>query len=110
LETDYTPQHVAQLLRSGPLQLLDVREPHERQAGRIPGSLHVPLAELPERLEEIEREREVVVYCRSGGRSAMAAQALRQAGYDAHNMAGGLLEWNAAGLDMDPPGGYVADA
>jgi rhodanese-related sulfurtransferase len=50
----------------------------------------------------------VVLYCRSGARSAMAADALRGVGFDAHNMLGGLLEWDAAGLPLEPDDGYVA--
>jgi rhodanese-related sulfurtransferase len=50
----------------------------------------------------------VVFYCRSGSRSAMATEAFRGAGFDAHNMVGGLLEWNAAGLPLEPADGYVA--
>jgi rhodanese-related sulfurtransferase len=50
-----------------------------------------------------------VFYCRIGGRSAMATEAFAQAGYDAHNMAGGMLAWAAAGLPMTPEGGVVAD-
>jgi rhodanese-related sulfurtransferase len=49
----------------------------------------------------------VVFYCRSGGRSAMATQAFSEAGYDAHNMTGGLLAWDAAGLPLEPESGYV---
>jgi rhodanese-related sulfurtransferase len=50
----------------------------------------------------------VILYCRSGGRSAMATQALLQAGFDAHNMSGGMLAWDAANLEIEPAGGYVA--
>jgi rhodanese-related sulfurtransferase len=50
----------------------------------------------------------VVFYCRSGSRSAMATEAFRGAGFNAHNMVGGLLEWNAAGLPLEPADGYVA--
>ncbi len=49
----------------------------------------------------------MVFYCRSGARSAMATQAFSEAGFDAHNMAGGLLAWDAAGLPLEPDGGYV---
>jgi rhodanese-related sulfurtransferase len=49
----------------------------------------------------------VIFYCRSGARSAMATEAFIEAGYDAHNMSGGMLEWQAAGLEMEPADGYV---
>ena len=66
------------------------------------------ISDLQRELESIDRNRPVVFYCRSGSRSAMATQAFRQAGFDAHNMTGGLLEWEAAGLPLDPADGYVA--
>jgi rhodanese-related sulfurtransferase len=109
VSSDYTPQQVAELLEHGSIQLIDVRQLHEHEAGRIGGSRHVELAELPAEADTIERDRPVVFYCRVGGRSAMATQAFRGAGFDAHNMEGGLLDWEAAGLPLEPEGGYVAD-
>ena len=105
---DYTPQQVAELLEQGEIQLIDVRQPEEHEAGRIAGDRFIELAELAGQVETIDRDRPVVFYCRSGSRSAMATEAFRGAGFDAHNMLGGLIEWNAAGLPLDPPGGYVA--
>ena len=105
---DYTPQHVAELLAQGEIQLIDVRQPEEREAGRIAGDRFIELAQLGGQVETIDRDRPVVFYCRSGSRSAMATEAFRGAGFDAHNMLGGLLEWDAAGLPLDPPDGYVA--
>src|SRR5258708_39403973 len=108
MDAEYTPDEVAALLASGEIQLIDVREPEEWAAGRIAGAKLIELGELNERAGEIDRERQVVFYCRSGSRSAMAAQAFQAAGYDAHNMEGGLLEWNGRGLPLDPRGGFVA--
>jgi rhodanese-related sulfurtransferase len=105
---DYTPQEVAELLARDEIQLIDVRQPHEHEAGRIGGDRPIELMELAAQAETIEREKPVVFYCRSGSRSAMATQAFADAGYDAHNMAGGLIEWEAAGLPLDPPDGHVA--
>lgn len=105
----YEPRQVAELLAHDQVQLIDVRQSHEHDAGRIAGDRLIELAELPVQAQTIDRERPVVLYCRSGSRSAMAAQALRRAGFDAHNMAGGLLEWQSAGLPMEPRDGYVAD-
>jgi len=105
---DYTPQQVADLLARGDIQLIDVRQPEEREAGRIAGDRFIELAQLAGQADTIDRDRPVVFYCRSGARSAMATEAFRGAGFDAHNMLGGLLEWDAAGLPLDPPGGYVA--
>jgi rhodanese-related sulfurtransferase len=106
---DYTPQEVAELLERGAIQLIDVRQPHEHEAGRIAGARYIELTQLTAQAETIDRERPVVFYCRVGGRSAMATEAFRSAGFDAHNMAGGLLEWDAAGLPLDPADGYVAE-
>jgi rhodanese-related sulfurtransferase len=105
---DYTPREVAELLDAGGIQLIDVREPEEHAAGAIAGDRHIPLAELSAQAASIDPARPVVFYCRSGARSAMASEAFRTAGYDAHNMAGGLLDWGAAGLPLVPDGGYVA--
>jgi rhodanese-related sulfurtransferase len=105
---DYTPQEVAELLAAGDIQLIDVRQPEEREAGRIAGDRFVELSQLPAQADNIDRDRPIVFYCRSGSRSAMATEAFRGAGFDAHNMVGGLLDWDAAGLPLDPPDGYVA--
>ncbi len=108
MDGDYSPQDVAKLLENGDIQLVDVREPDEHEAGRIAGGRLVPLGELAAQAGTISRGEPVVFYCRSGSRSAMAAEAFRQAGFDAHNMTGGLLEWAAAGLPLEPDGGHVA--
>ena len=109
MTTDYTAQEVAELLARGEIELIDVREPGEYEAGRIAGARHIPLGELVEQAESIDRDRAVVFYCRSGGRSAMATEAFRGAGYDAHNMLGGLLDWDAGGLPLEPDDGHVAE-
>jgi rhodanese-related sulfurtransferase len=110
MDPDQTPQQVFELLEHGAIQLIDVRESYEHDAGRIAGDRLVGLAELTAQAPTIERDRPVVFYCRSGARSAMAAEAFRGAGYDAHNMSGGLLDWVAAGLPLEPPDGVVADS
>jgi len=108
VDGDYTPRQVAELHARGEVQLIDVRQRHEHDAGRIAGGRLIELTDLAEQAQTIARERPVVLYCRSGSRSAMATAALRQAGFDAHNMTGGMLEWDAAGLPIEPDGGYVA--
>jgi rhodanese-related sulfurtransferase len=105
---DFTPQQVAELMARGDIQLIDVREPNEHEAGRIAGDRLVVLSELAGEVDTIDRGRPVVFYCRSGSRSAMASEAFRGAGFDAHNMVGGLLEWHAGGLPLEPADGYVA--
>jgi rhodanese-related sulfurtransferase len=107
---DYTPQQVADLLKAGDFQLIDVRQPQEHEAGRIAGDRLIELGRLSEEAANVDQNRPVIFYCRSGGRSAMATQAFAQAGYDAHNMVGGLLVWAAAGLPLEPDGGTVAEA
>ena len=97
-------------LQRGVIQLIDVREVYEHEAGRIAGDRLVGLTELAAQAETIDRDRPVVFYCRSGSRSAMAAEAFRGAGFDAHNMVGGLVDWTAAGLPLVPESGYVADS
>jgi rhodanese-related sulfurtransferase len=105
---DYTPQQVAALMERGDIQLIDVRQPEEHEAGRIAGDRLVVLSDLSAEVDTIDRSRPVVFYCRSGARSAMATDAFRGAGFEAHNMLGGLLEWDAAGLPLEPSDGYVA--
>lgn len=105
---DLSPARVAELMRDG-AQVIDVREPYEREAGRIPDdSAHIELDRLTAEADAIDLERPVVFYCRSGSRSALAAQAFAAAGYDAHNLDGGLKAWVAHGLPLEPAGGRVA--
>ena len=105
---EYSPQEVAELHANGDTQLIDVRQLDQPRTSDPAGLVLVALAELAVRAGEIDRDRPVVFYCRSGSRSAMATEAFRGAGYDAHNMAGGLLDWQAAGLPLEPDDGYVA--
>lgn len=102
----WTPAQVAERLARGEIELIDVRLDYERVAGHIPGSRHIELGELSGSAGSIPRDRPVVLQCRVGGRSAMAAQALHRAGWDAHNMSGGAEAWVAAGLPFE---GVVAE-
>ena len=104
---DLSPARVAELLRDG-AQLVDVREPYEHEAGRIAGDLHVELERLTAEAGSIDRERPVVFYCRTGSRSALAAQAFAAAGFEAHNLDGGLKAWVKDGLPIVPADGHVA--
>ena len=75
--------------------LLDVREPNEFKIGRIPGSTLIPLGEVPQRVNEIPRGKEIIVHCKMGGRSANAAAYLRTQGYtNVKNLKGGILDWS----------------
>ncbi len=107
MSEEFSPQQVADLLADDRWQVIDVRTAHEHAAGHIPGTRLIELSELPMQAGTIDRDRPVVLYCRSGARSAMATEALLQAGYDAHNMAGGMLDWHAAGLALEPADGTV---
>ncbi|MDF9714881.1 rhodanese-like domain-containing protein [Nocardioides sp. ChNu-99] len=92
------------------LPVLDVREPSEWAAGHIEGALHVPLNELPARLDEVPTEQTLVV-CKAGGRSGQAVAWLTQQGRDVVNLDGGMLDWEAAGRPVVADGDaapYVA--
>ncbi len=88
-------------LRGNPdVFIVDVREQDEFAAGHIPEATLIPLGQLSNRLNEIPKDKTVVAVCRSGNRSGQATQILRQAGFDAHNMQGGMISWEQAGLDV----------
>jgi rhodanese-related sulfurtransferase len=108
LPEELTPRQVADLLQNGDTQLVDVREPYEHEAGRIAGDLHIELDRLPEQAGSLDRDRPVVFYCRSGSRSALAAQAFGASGFSAHNLTGGLQAWVKDGLPIEPADGRVA--
>ncbi len=91
--------------------LLDVREDDEWTAGHAPAAVHVRLGELGARVDELPRDREVYVICRTGNRSAYAAQALAFGGLNAINVADGMTGWAVAGRPMISENGaepYVA--
>ena len=84
----------------GDATFLDVREPFEYVAGHVAGSLHVPMNDVGARLDEIPRDRPIVVVCHLGQRSALVADFLRKQGVEAHNLEGGLEAWAAAGYEL----------
>ena len=108
-EHELQPEEVQERLARGEIQLIDVREQYEWDAGRIAGARHVELERLAGRAGEVPRDRPVVFQCRLGARSAMATQAFRSAGWDAYNMDGGIARWVERGLPIEPDGGHVAD-
>ena len=91
---EITGEDLQQRLASAePPLVVDVREPSEHAQGHIPGCTLMPLGVLGARLSELPKDRELVMVCRSGGRSAMATQQAAKAGYRATNMAGGMMAW-----------------
>ena len=108
-EHELSPEDVRERLERGEIELIDVREQYEWDAGRIAGARHIDLERLAGRAGEVDRERPVVFQCRLGARSAMATQAFRAAGWDAYNLTGGITEWVRRGLPIEPEDGYVAE-
>ena len=89
-----------QLKRGDDVYLLDVREPHEWSAGHLAGATHIPMRQVPAQLAEIPHDRDIVVYCRSGARSANVQQFLKANGITrVKNLIGGLMAWRR---DVDP--------
>lgn len=102
------PAEVLELAETGAAELIDVRRDYEHEAGHIAGSRHIEMNNLTQSADSIAKDRTVVFYCRGGSRSAMAAEAFSQAGFDARNMTGGILAWADSGLPMEPEDGEVA--
>jgi rhodanese-related sulfurtransferase len=80
--------------------LLDVRQPEEFRTGHVPGAKLIPLGELSSRMEELPKNQEILVICRSGNRSMSATRQLTHAGYNAVNINGGILAWSQAGFSV----------
>lgn len=82
--------------------ILDVRETFEYNAGHIAGVKLIPLGQLPSRVNEVPKDKPVIVTCRTGNRSGQAVQFLRDQGYtNVHNMAGGIVAWQNAGYPVE---------
>lgn len=98
--TDISPRELQALLAAtDPPVVLDVREPWEQDIARLSATLDIPMGEVPQRLDELPRDKDIVVMCRSGGRSAKVAEYLDREGYRVRNLAGGILAW---ARDIDP--------
>lgn len=80
--------------------VLDVREPVEWHHGRIEGAVHIPLAQIPDRVSELPVDQQLLVVCKVGGRSSQATAFLREKGFEAVNLAGGMTDWAEAGRPM----------
>jgi rhodanese-related sulfurtransferase len=109
-EIGVDPAQVASwLAEDAEVQVVDVREVYEREAGHIAGTRHIELVNLTAQAATLERERPVVFYCRVGSRSQMAAQALRASGFEAYSMLGGLQRWAQEDRPLEPADGHVAE-
>jgi adenylyltransferase/sulfurtransferase len=104
--TDWTPQQLAEKLKAGheeTLMLVDVREPHEWAAGRLPGSVHIPLGALTQRAGEIPMHVTPVFICAAGGRSMAACRWFAGTGREAINLSGGVGAWSTVFGAPPPP-------
>jgi rhodanese-related sulfurtransferase len=108
-ELDIDAAGTAERVSAGAL-LVDVRQDYEWEAGHLAGAEHVPLEELPAAATRFDRDRPIVFTCRTGSRSALATEVFRAAGYEAYNLAGGLLAWVESGRELEPADGLVADS
>lgn len=87
-------KEVEQLIDAGKtLNLIDVREPHEVAEGHIAGAVNIPLGLIEFRMNELDKSKEYIMVCRSGGRSGQATQFLESQGFNVTNMTGGMLDW-----------------
>lgn len=99
--TNVTVEEAKRKLDAGEATLIDVREPNEWREGHVAGAKHIPLGQLTLHTAEIPRDREVLLLCRSGSRSALATQMLRQQGFEqARNVDGGVLAWTRRGYPL----------
>ncbi|MGU3502697.1 rhodanese-like domain-containing protein [Mycobacterium sp. C31M] len=83
--------------------LLDVREDDEWQGGHVAGAQHIPMGDVPARIDEIDRDATLYVICHAGGRSQRVAQYLARNGFEPVNVAGGMLSWVQAGRPVSTP-------
>jgi hypothetical protein len=89
-----SPKEVEERLRKGDIQILDVRSEEEYKQGHIPNSINIPLSELENRLNELDRSKEIITVCASGVRSDKAARRLMEMRFDiVKNMSGGMMAW-----------------
>jgi rhodanese-related sulfurtransferase len=103
--SEVSPERAQELARDGG-ELIDVRTPEEHDAGHIEGDRPIPFDHLKDEAGGLPKDQPVVLYCRSGDRSAAAVDALRASGYDAYSIEGGILGWQEQGLPVE---GEVVD-
>jgi len=91
---EITPEEVQRKLENGEdIELIDVREDEEVEAGMIPQARHIRMNDIPEQLDALDKNKETIFICRSGGRSANVCAYLQDKGYDVVNMVGGMLDY-----------------
>ncbi|WP_054956950.1 rhodanese-like domain-containing protein [Paenibacillus dakarensis] len=91
---EITPVEVEKLLNEGKqLNIIDVRETDEVEEGKIPGAVNIPLGLIEFRKQELDKSKEYIMVCRSGGRSGRASEYLESQGFNVINMTGGMLAW-----------------
>lgn len=95
------PAAAKQMMDTLEVFILDVREPAEFRAGRIPGAVNIPIRDLAKRLGEIPKGKPIILYCGTGHRGAMALVYLRGQGYNARNVLGGFKAWSEANLPVE---------
>lgn len=89
------PNEVEALINERALiNIIDVREASEVQAGKLPNAMHIPLGLMEFKMQDLDKSKEYILVCRSGGRSSKAAMLLEGHGFNVINMTGGMLEWN----------------
>lgn len=99
---EITVDEAYEMIKNGGYQILDVRTPEEYAEGYIAGSVLIPVSELEKRLDELEKELPVIVYCRSGNRSTQASEILKKAGFkEIYNVLGGITDWSAKGYPVE---------
>ena len=106
-EYELASEEVAPRVEAGEIQLLDVREPQEWEAGHAVGAVHIPMQSVPTRLGELDQSKPVACICLSGMRSAAVADHLRANGFEAYNVTDGFAGWFEAELPSEPEGARV---
>ena len=108
MTTELSPSEVARLHAAGEIQLVDVRERFEYDAGHVPGSVHISMNEIGQRIAEIDPAKPVAFICLMGARSAMVTEHVRARGLEAYNVSGGFARWFQERLPAEPDDATVA--
>lgn len=99
-----SPRKAYERLQEDPRVLIvDVRQPHETRSAVVAGAALIPLTDLGRRMDELPRDRPLLVICRSGHRSSIAARQLKKAGYEVTDVSGGMSAWLRQSLPVVPP-------